>query len=73
MEGKKVKGLPDALTEFELCKTFGCLPSELYKEDNYKIEEFLIIMNAINEYEKRETKKSKRNDLKKKHSVNARG
>lgn len=66
LDGKKVKDPPEALTVYELCKTFKCLPSQLEKEDNKTIEEFLVIMNAIAEHDSKESKKNNREDLKKK-------
>ncbi|TWJ39645.1 hypothetical protein CHCC5027_3558 [Bacillus paralicheniformis] len=70
-EGKKVKNPPDALLEYELCKTFGWLPSELYEQDNETIEKFIIIMNALNDTEKKGSRKDRRNDLKQKAGVTA--
>ncbi|AYP68725.1 hypothetical protein BpsS36_00019 [Bacillus phage vB_BpsS-36] len=58
--------------EYELCKAFHCLPSQLYKEDNRIIEEFMIIMETVNEHEKKGDRKNKRDQLKKKHGGNAR-
>lgn len=67
LSGKKSEGFnPQALTTYELCKAFHCLPSQIEKEDNKVIEEMLIIMNAVNEYEQGETKKVKREQLKEK-------
>jgi hypothetical protein len=66
MEGKKVDHPPDALTIYELCKTFSCLPSQLDLEDNKVIEEMLVVMNAVAEYEQKEDKKAKREQAKKK-------
>jgi hypothetical protein len=66
MEGKKVENPPDSLTIYELCKTFSCLPSQLDQEDNRIIEEMLIIMNAVSEYERKEDRKTKREQAKNK-------
>lgn len=72
MDGRKVKNPPEALLEYELCKTFHCLPSELYNEDSQKIEEFIVIMNAINEHEKKGSRKGKRDELKRKFGASRR-
>lgn len=67
MEGKKVDSQPDCILEFELCKAFSCLPSQLAQEDNKKIEEFITIMNAISEHEKKGSRKQNRDQLKEKY------
>lgn len=66
-----MKNPPDALLEYELCKTFGWLPSDLYEQDNETIEKFVVIMNEINSAEKKGSRKDKRNALKKKTGVSA--
>ena len=66
LEGKKVEKHPEALTTYELCKEFGWLPSQLDKEDNKTIEELLVVMNAINEHQGKESKKQKREEVKQK-------
>jgi hypothetical protein len=43
----------DILREYNLCKKFKCLPSDLEKEDAVKIEQFEIIIDQ----EARELKK----------------
>jgi hypothetical protein len=43
------------------------LPSQLDKENNKTIEEFIIIMDAINEHETKDSKKAKRKELASKH------
>lgn len=58
LSGKKVSGyVPDSLIIYELCKTFGCLPSQLDEEDDEIIRELLIIHSAINEYERKQSEK----------------
>lgn len=49
---------------YELCSKFKKLPSEVEAEDAKTIEEFLVIMNAIGEHENKETRKTKRAELK---------
>jgi hypothetical protein len=77
LEGKKLPAgefPPQALTTFELCKTFKCLPSQLEQEDNKTIEEMLVIMNTIAEHDSKANKKQKREEAKKKYSGgNSRG
>lgn len=69
MGGKKIENPPDALLLYELCSKFKVLPSQLYAEDNKTIEEFIVILNAINEYENKQTRKENRKELAKKHGV----
>lgn len=57
---------PQALLTYELCKTFGCLPSQLEKEDSKTIEELIVVMNAINEFEQKQSRAQKRQALVKK-------
>jgi hypothetical protein len=67
LDGKKVTNPPQALTIYELCKTFGCLPSQLDEEDSKTISELIVVMNAVNEYEKKETNKANRKTLAQQH------
>jgi hypothetical protein len=67
LEGKSVENAPQALTIFELCKTFGCLPSQLDEEDSKTISELIVVMNAVNEFEQKESKATKRKSLAQKH------
>jgi hypothetical protein len=62
MSGKKVDHIPDALTRYELCETFGWTPEELDEQDNKTIEEFIVIMNAKAEHENKKNKKEKRKE-----------
>ena len=66
LDGKKVEDPPEALLTYELCKEFGWLPSQLEKEDNKTIEELIVVMNAIGEHSKKESKAAKRNEAKQK-------
>lgn len=69
LEGVKTqKGefAPQALTTYELCKAFKCLPSQLEQEDNKTIEEMLVIMNTIAEHENKGNRKTKREEAKRK-------
>jgi len=69
-----VKDAPESLLDYELCKHFGWTPQELYEQDARVIEEFVVIFNAVNEYERGETKKARRGKLREKMGgVNARG
>ena len=51
---------------YELCKTFGWLPSQLDNEDNKTIEELIVVMNAMSEHSQKGEKKNKRHELSKK-------
>jgi len=73
LEGKKVEHVPQALTIYELCKTFGCLPSQLDEEDSKTISELIVVMNAVNEFERKESKANKRKSLAQKHGGVKRG
>jgi hypothetical protein len=63
LEGKKVENPPEALQIYELCREFGCLPSQLEQEDNKTIEELICVMNAINEYHSRQNRRENRKEL----------
>jgi chlorite dismutase len=63
LEGKKVENPPEALLIYELCKTFSCLPSQLDEEDSKTIDELIVVMNAVEEHEKKESKAQKRKSL----------
>jgi hypothetical protein len=67
LEGKKVENPPESLLIYEICKTFGCLPSQLDEEDSKTVSELITIMNAINEHEKKGDSKQKRKSLAQKH------
>lgn len=54
---------PLILEVYELCKEFGWLPSELEKEDNKTIEELIVVMNAIHEYNQKQERKARRKEL----------
>lgn len=74
MANKKVDEIPQSLVSFELCEKFGWTPQELDAQDNKIIEEFIIILNAQAEYEKKKDNKQQRKDLAQKFGgVNARG
>lgn len=66
LKGREVKDPPRAILMYELCKTFHKLPSEIDQEDYKDIQELLIVHNTVNEYEKSESRKSKRNEAKNK-------
>jgi hypothetical protein len=68
MSGKTLDEYPEVLLRYELCKEFGWLPSQLDQEDNKTIEEFIVIMNAMSEHQSKESRKSRREALKNKHS-----
>jgi hypothetical protein len=67
LEGKSIDNPPESLLIYEICKTFSCLPSQLDEEDSKTISEFITIMNAVGEHEKKGDKKAKREALAKKH------
>ncbi len=46
VRGRSAKHIPDGYVDYILCKMFHCLPSQLEKEDNKKLELFLYI-NAL--------------------------
>jgi hypothetical protein len=48
-----VSQIPDEYIDYVLCEKFGCLPSELDKEDDYKLEVFLQIMGFENQERER--------------------
>lgn len=74
MSGKKVDEIPQALVSFELCEKFGWTPDQLDAQDNKVIEEFLVILNAQAEHEKKKNNKQQRKDLAQKFGgVDARG
>ena len=57
---------PEILQVYEICKEFGWLPSQLDNEDNKTIQELIIVMNAINEHQKKGDRKQNRKDVAKK-------
>jgi hypothetical protein len=63
LQGKKVENPPPILEVYELCKEFGWLPSQLAQEDNKTIEELMVVMNTINEYNQKQERKVKRKEL----------
>jgi hypothetical protein len=48
------------------------LPSELENEDCKTIEELIVVMNAINEHQKKADRKTKRKELAKKYGATQR-
>ncbi|QFG05867.1 tail assembly chaperone [Bacillus phage 056SW001B] len=64
IDGKKLDHKPQALTVYELCKEFHCLPSQLDEEDNKTIQEMIAVMSAMREQEQKESRKQKRDKLK---------
>lgn len=71
--GNPVKDPPDCLLEYELCKTFGWTPKELYEQDEDIIDRFVTIYNAVNEFESKGSGATRRKELKSKlGGVNAR-
>lgn len=49
-----------SLTEFRLCKEFGWTPEELARQPAKTLEEFIVIMNEIDQQTQEEMKKAKR-------------
>jgi len=49
-----------SLTEFRLCKEFGWTPEELARQPAKTVEEFIVIMNEIDQQTQEEMKKAKR-------------
>jgi len=73
LDGKDVKNPPQALTIFELCKTFSCLPSQLDEEDSKTMNELIVVMNAVNEFERKQESKANRKTLAQQHGGVKRG
>ena len=49
-----------SLTEFRLCKEFGCLPSQLRRESAKDVETFIAILNEVDRQTEEEMEKAKR-------------
>jgi hypothetical protein len=54
---------------YELCKEFGWTPSQLENEDSKTIEELIVVINAIHEYEKKNERRQNRKELARKLGV----
>ena len=57
--GRSADFIPDIYVDYILCKTFHCLPSQIEKEDNKKLEIFLYIMRLESDERNRELRRQK--------------
>lgn len=63
MDGKKFDDPNNVIGMYELCKAFGVLPSQINQEDERDVEGLILVMNAVNEVQNKDSRRDKRRDL----------